>query len=181
VDKPIELVPLLCPRCSTAVPAEVEEVAWVCGQCGQGILLYEGRDLVPLEVNFSAEIAPNTRGKPFWVADGQVTLQRETYGSGSKQTDEAESFWSQPRRFLIPAYSCTLEEMLTVGTKLLLQPPAMRPGAAVSFEPVTLPFDNVVSAAEFIVMAIEAGRKDKLKRVDFQLRFSTSPILWVLP
>ena len=180
MDKPVELVPLICPRCSTPVPAEAEQVAWVCGQCGEGWSLEDERGLAPLRVSYAAGIAPNAIGKPFWMAEGQVTLQRQTYGSARQQDGEAEGFWSQPRQFFIPAFTCPLEELLAIGTRLLLQPPPLQPGAAVGFEPVTLSVEDLPATAEFIVMAIEAGRKDKLKKVDFSLRLS-SPVLWVLP
>ena len=38
-QKPVELVPLLCVRCQAPVPARPGEVAWVCEQCGQGLVL----------------------------------------------------------------------------------------------------------------------------------------------
>jgi len=138
VDKPVELIPLICPRCSTPVPAESGEVAWVCSQCGEGWSLEEERGLAPLRVEFSAGIAPNTSGKPYWVVEGQVSLQRQAFGSNQQQSSEAEVFWRQPRRFLIPAYTCTLEELLDLGTRMLLQPPALQPGAPVRFDPATL-------------------------------------------
>ena len=177
MDQPVELIPLVCPKCNAYIPAEVDEVAWVCAQCGQGLYLDEDKGLLPQEINFSPGIAPGARGKPYWVADGRVTLSRETYGG---QTGEAEVFWSQPRRFFIPAFTCTLENMLSQGTSLLLQPPALQPGPPARFEPVTLPLVGVASPAEFIVMAIEAGRTDKLKKVEFNLQL-TPPVLWILP
>jgi hypothetical protein len=172
VDKPIELIPLVCLQCSTPVPAEIEEVAWVCGQCGQGMYLHKGEELVPMQVNFS-------KGKPFWVAEGQVSLRRETYGSS--RNGEAEAFWSQPRRFFVPAYSGTLEELLSKGLSLLMQPPELHPGPTVRFEPVTLSQEDVLPAAEFVVVAAEAGRKDRLKKLDFELKFQAAPVLWILP
>lgn len=180
MDKPVELIPLICPRCSTPVPAESGEVAWVCSQCGEGWSLEEERGLAPLRVEFSAGIAPNNSGKPYWVVEGQVSLQRQSFGSNQQQSSEAEVFWRQPRRFLIPAYTCTLEELLDLGTRMLLQPPALQPGSPAHFEPATLAPEDLQATAEFIVMAIEASRKDKLKQVDFNLRLS-SPVLWVLP
>ena len=39
MDRPIELVPLACPKCGTAIRADVDEVAWACTQCGQGVAL----------------------------------------------------------------------------------------------------------------------------------------------
>jgi hypothetical protein len=49
---------------------------------------------------------------------------------------------------------------------MLLQPPALQPGSPARFEPATLALDDLQATAEFIVMAIEASRKDKLKQVD---------------
>jgi predicted RNA-binding Zn-ribbon protein involved in translation (DUF1610 family) len=180
VDKTIELVPLVCVRCNTPIPAEVDEVAWVCAQCGQGLLLEEN-GLQALEVNYLAGLPPNAKGKPYWVAQGQVSsLQREKYGSGNQETQQAEAYWSQARSFFVPAYSATLEDLLARATQLMLQPPVLQAGAAAPFEPVTLAAEDVRPAAEFIVVAIEAGRKDKLKKVNFSLQLS-SPVLWILP
>ncbi len=39
---------------------------------------------------------------------------------------------------------------------------------------------DVQAAVDFIVMAVEAGRKDKLREVDFSAKLS-APELWVLP
>jgi hypothetical protein len=180
VDKSIELVPLVCVRCSTPVPAELDEVAWVCSQCGQGLSLEE-TGLQALEVHYMAGIPANTKGKPYWVVRGQVSsLEREKYGGGNKETQEAEALWSQPQRFFVPAYNTTLEHLLAQATQLLLQPPALQEGTAVPFEPVTLAVDDIRPAAEFIVMAIEAGRKDKLKKMNFSLQLFP-PVLWILP
>jgi hypothetical protein len=179
VDRPVELIPLVCLRCSTPIPAGPEEVAWVCAQCGQGMALDETRGLVALEVQFAAgRDDPNQPGKPFWVAEGRVSVQRHTY-SGN-QDREAQAAWSQPRRFFVPAFDCTLETLLSLGTRLLLEPPVLQPGNPTRFEPATLHPEDVRAAAEFILVAIEAGRKDKLKEIQFSLDLST-PYLWILP
>ena len=110
MDRPVELVPLVCLRCSTPIPAGIDEVAWVCSQCGQGLILDETNALQPLEVHYAAGIPQNTPGKPYWMAEGQVNaLQRETYDSGRKGGQEAEQYWSQPRRFFVPAFARGLE------------------------------------------------------------------------
>lgn len=180
MDKPVELIPLVCQRCSTPVPAEPDEVAWVCSQCGAGWSLEEERGLAPLQVEYSAGLPPNGLGKPFWMVQGQVSLQRQSFSSASQQASEAQVFWSQPKQFLIPAYTCSLEDLLDLGTRLLLQPPRLQQGDPRRFEPVTLAVEDLRPTAEFIVMAIEANRKDKLKQVEFSLSLS-SPVLWVLP
>ena len=180
MDQRIELVPLLCPQCSTPVPAEEIEVAWACAQCGQGIYLDPETGPQRLQIYYSAAIPVNNQGKPYWVADGRVTMQREAYRSDNRSVQEAESFWSQTRRFFIPAFTAPLETLLAQAVDLLLQPPIVKAGPPAGFEPVTLSLDDVPAVAEFIVIAVEAGRKDKLKRIDPDIKLSP-PALWILP
>lgn len=178
---PVELVPLRCLRCETPVPAQVEEVAWVCAQCGQGLLLDESAGLVELEVHYASGLAEGKTGRPFWVADGRVRLERETYGGFSKGgAGEAEGFWGQARRFYIPAYACSLDELLEAGARFLRQPPPLEPGPAVKFLPAILSPEDLQALAEFIVVAIEAERPDRLKKVDVSVELFR-PALWILP
>ncbi|MCI0519267.1 MAG: hypothetical protein L0Z70_03320 [Chloroflexi bacterium] len=178
MDQPIELVPLLCIRCAAPLPAQPEETAWVCAQCGQGLLLDEESGLTALEVHYAAGIPPGGRGKPYWVAEGRVSVERQTY-SGS-QSKEAAQFWSQPRRFFVPAYQAPLEELTEMGRRLLVAAPALQEGSAAAFEPVTLSQADAAVAAEFLVMSVEAERKDKLKELNFTLDLQP-PVLWILP
>jgi hypothetical protein len=165
-------------KCSTPVPAQPDEVAWVCKQCKQGLLLDEQKGLVALNVQYAIGIAPGANGKPFWVADGRVSLHRETY-SGNQER-EALQFWGSSRRFFVPAFNCPLETFLSLGSNLLVKPPLLQPGPAILFEPVTLALKDLTAVAEFIVMAIEADRKDKLKEIRFSVELS-DPLLWILP
>ncbi len=148
--RPVELIPLVCLKCDTPVPAQPDEVAWVCTRCGQGLLLNESDDrgLSPLVVQYAAGLDPARPGKPFWVAEGSVQLQRSTYAA--------------------------------LGPRLVLNPPALQAGPLAPFEPVTVSPEDLPALAEFIVLAIEAGRSDMLKQVQIQVRLS-EPVLWVLP
>lgn len=178
MDRTVDLVPLLCLRCSTPIPAEPDEAAWVCAQCGQGMQLDLKVGLEKLDINYHAGIAQGASGRPYWVCDGRVEMRkRETYGGTDKN---AAAFWSQPRRFFIPAYTATLEALLAAGLQLLQNPPALQPGPPASFQPVTRAAEEVRSAAEFLVMAVEAGRKDRLKKLDFVLELGPLA-LWILP
>jgi hypothetical protein len=174
----IELVPLVCLKCSTPIPAQPEEAAWVCAQCGQGMQLDGETGLQPLEVQYSAGIPANTQGKPYWTANGRVSLQRATYAGNEER--ESHQFWGQPRRFFIPAFNISLQDLLSQGMSLLRQPPAVQPGPPAAFQAATLPAADVRAAAEFIVMAIEAERKDDLKEIRFDLELDP-PVLWILP
>ncbi len=180
MDQPITLTPLLCLNCQAAIPAQIDERAWVCGQCGQGMALDQQRGLIPIQVYYSANVPVSEPGKPYWVTEGQVTLRRETYRSNSQSAREAEQFWGQPRRFFIPAYELPLDAMLSQAVKLLAQQPTLQAGPAARFEPVILAAEDIQPTAEFVVMAIEAARKDMLKNVDFQVKLG-APALWILP
>ena len=158
----------------------MDEVAWVCEQCGTGLLLNEEDGLHRLEIKTASGIKSNVKGRPFWVVQGSVTLDRDTYGILGKQTSESLQFWSQPRLFFIPAYSCSIDELTRLGIQMVTKPVELKPGLAADFHPVTLHQDDIRAYAEFIVMGIEAQRKDMVKEVAFTLQLE-QPVLWVLP
>lgn len=175
---PVSLIPMVCLRCQTPLTAKPDEVAWVCPTCGQGLLLDDQNGLAELEIHFSAGIPPGEAGVPYWVAEGSASLQRSTYQGN--QTDEMLIFWLNPRRFFIPAYDLPLNHVIETGAYLLRQPPELQPGSGAKFLPVTVPPDDVLPLAEFILLGIEANRKDALKELRFTLDLS-EPELWVLP
>jgi hypothetical protein len=178
----VELIPLVCFKCDTLVPAQPDEVAWVCARCSQGLLLDEAapRGLTALDVQYGSGIDPARKGKPFWVVDGSVQLQRSTFSSIADKAGEARQLWSQPRRFFIPAFEIPLQTLAELGPRMLLNPPVLQAAPAVLFEPVTLSPADLPALAEFIVLAIEANRSDMLKQVQIKVSLS-KPVLWVLP
>jgi hypothetical protein len=180
MNRPVELIPLRCVRCETPVSAQPDEVAWVCAQCGQGLLLDEERGLAPLEVHFATGGITEGQGNPFWVTEGQVLLQRETHTTFGSKEGDARQFWRRPHRFLVPAYTCPLDMLISLGTGLLRRPPELRPGEPLPFAPVTLLPQDVAALVDFIVVAIEAERADKVKSVRFSTQLS-EPSLWILP
>ena len=174
------LIPLQCLKCQAALPAGLDEVAWVCPTCGQGLILDEeqpgGLDI--LEIHYAAGIPTGARGRPFWVAQGEVRLRRETY-SGNQAKQSAE-FWQSPRLFLVPAYQIGLAELVEQGTQLVSNPPALAEGGSAAFRPVTLNREDLRPMAEFIVMGVEAARRDDLKTLHVQIRLGPAA-LWILP
>lgn len=177
----VALIPLRCPRCETPVPANPEEIAWACGQCGQGLLLDPSSGLIPLEIHYSAASKPDQTGKPYWVTLGRVNLRRETYGGFSgKIQQESEAFWRDDRMFVIPAFTTTLEDLQSAAVNYLRHPPILAEGSPVRFEPVTLSPDDLHAMAQFVVLAVEADRKDRLKSLDIRVELQP-PVLWILP
>ena len=179
MNAPVELIPLKCIRCDTPIPAGLDEVAWACRQCGQGQQIGED-GLASLEIHFAQGIQPPRKGHPYWVCEGRVNLERQTYSGLGKKTKDAEQFWGQPRKFFVPAFSYPLEDFTRVGVQWLQQSPALSSGPVVEFEPVTVASEDIQAWVEFLVLALEAERKDKVKSVRFTIQLG-EPQLWILP
>ena len=178
MSQPVELIPMMCINCKNPLTVGIDEVAWVCETCGHGQILSDEEGLKPLTVYFDARIPQGGIGKPFWVVQGQASLQRSTY-SGD-QTYDMLNFWSQPHLFFVPAFDLPLEQIVAMGAQFLRQPPEVKQGSATKFMPVTLLPEDVRPLAEFILIGIEADRKDMIKELHFDLKLS-QPALWVLP
>ena len=172
------LVGLECVRCRTPVPAEPDEVAWICGNCGQGLLLDEQDGLRPITVHFAAaQEEAHVLWAPFWIAVGRVRVnRRESVGRDSPPDPR----WERPVRFIVPAFATSVERAVEWGRNFLLQPPDLGRGEAVPLKGVTVLPEEVDSLARFVVLTVEAERKDKLEAIDFSLDLEP-PELWVLP
>lgn len=176
---PVALLPLLCVRCQTPVPANPGEVAWACRQCRQGLVLDETLGLQPLVISYQVGLNPSQPGQPYWVVNGRVTLNRQVFGGGS-QAGEAERFWAVERRFFIPAYSATARELATTAARLMSHPPALQAGPPAPFAPVILAATDLQAVTQYLVMTIEASRKDRLKSLAVSTKLG-EPELWILP
>ena len=176
-DRP-GLVGLECVRCGTPVPAEPDEVAWICGNCGQGLLLEEQAGLRPITVHFGLAVAdPGLRWAPFWLAWGRVRVtRRESFGRDSPPDPR----WDQLVRFVLPAFATSVERAVAWGRHFLLEPPDLRQGDTLALQGVTVLPEEIDSLARFVVLTIEAERKDKLEAIDFNLDLEP-PELWCLP
>jgi hypothetical protein len=105
-------------------------------------------------------------------------MVRQRYkGDNSK---DMQRFWAVPRRFYVPAYEMDLEDIVALGLKWVEEQPALVAGPPAAFEPVTVLPEDVSALAEFIVLAVEAARKDKLSRLDFDLALGEAE-LWIIP
>ncbi len=174
------LIPLQCLKCQSPLPAEVDEVAWVCATCGQAVVLDESQPagLAPLAIYYGSGGRSGQPGRPFWVTQGTVVVRRETYRGNENR--QAQEFWEKPHTFFVPGFACSLDELVRLGMQFLRQPVALTQGQSAPFLPVKLSPGDVHPMAEFIIMGIEAERRDMVKSVQVQLNLAP-PVLWVLP
>jgi hypothetical protein len=172
----VELVLLKCPQCGTPVPAEEDEVAWTCATCGAGLLLTDD-GLKPLKVQWAERRHGTAAWRPFWVIPGSVQFtDRQSFGRAAKP----DEVWSGPVRFFVPAFPASLQEIEELGARMTRGQPTLTPGPPQGpiRQCVLLP-EDARQAAEFIVLTIEAERKDKLRSLRFSLSLG-EPELWML-
>lgn len=174
----ISLVPMYCPKCSFPIKAQVDETAWICSQCFEGVLLNNQNQLVLTKIQFQQSGIDVSEGFPYWVATIKVTLNRETLRGNL--SDEMLQFWQNPRTVFIPAFEMELEEMLKRAEALIKNPPPLFSGPVTAFKPVVLSPSDLKAYIEFLVMQIEAGRQDDLKELTFELQLD-EPLLWIFP
>lgn len=174
----VRLVPMTCLQCATPLRAEEDEIAWTCDKCAQGMLLTP-TGLAPLTVKWAAAPAtPGLKWWPFWSFTGTVRFaRRDSFGGRS----EPDKLWNEPQVFFVPAYAASLQELETIGAELLKKRLRPTAGAAAGRLPPVAVFPHDASrAAEFVVLNVEADRRDKLKSVEFTIQ-ATEPELWILP
>ncbi len=173
------LQPLRCLNCRLNLPAEIDEIAWVCPQCGQAQMLQNGQQLVETTINYHAKTVKDSPGHPFWIVEGSIHMERYTFW-GINNIEDAATFWKKPRKFYIAAFDLPIENIIQWGKYYLQKPLRLRPGIRSDFLPITLALEDVQAVADIIVVGIEASRPDKLKEINFTLSLS-NPELWILP
>ena len=178
---PIQLLALNCLRCATPIPAQPQEVGWVCRHCGLAQRLNVDDRLAEMKIHYQQGIPDGATGRPFWVVEAHVSFERQTQNKFLKDKyEDARAFWQTPRRFFVPAFKTGLEEMIAAGQKMVRNPPQLSDGAAVAFRPITIRPQDIGSLIDFIVIAIEAERSDDLKFLETEIQVG-EPICWVLP
>ena len=180
----MKLLALRCPVCNQPLAPENEHIVFACGHCHAAVHI--GDDgLTPMDLHYAtpAAGATVTHWLPYWVFHGRVHItRRDTQGRGSSE-GAATQFWGQPRHLYVPAWELSLKVAQQMGSTMIQRQPLPQPlpqPAGGRLLPVTLTADDARKMLEFIVLAIEARRKDWLKRLEFHLELEP-PALWAFP
>lgn len=177
----MKLHSLACPQCAQWLSPQPDDIVLACPRCFSAVLLEDG-GLRLLSVYYAASAVPKATWYPFWTFQGQVTFTVRETQSGNKAKD-AEAFWQTARQFLLPAWALDIWAARTLGLDFLQKPPFItlldEPIKTV-FQPVTLPREDALKLADFIILTLEAERKDWLRDLQFTLQMD-APTLWLLP
>ena len=176
----MNLLLLRCPSCGNALTPGDDDLILACGQCGAGVELADA-GLRPIEVKYTATNAKIDIWRPWWVFTGRVEITRRDTQSGNQRA-EALQFWAQVKRFYIPAWELSLQAVRDQGLAMLKRQPqlqaAARPAGA-RLAPVVVSVSDARQLLEYLVLTVEAGRKDWLKDLEFTANVGL-PELWAL-
>lgn len=181
----MKLVLLRCPECTRPLTPENDDVVVVCTHCYTPVAIgVDGPSR--MRVRYALPAGANTAAKqwvPYWVFEGQVRIQRRETQGGRSGGQDSEKMWAVPRRLYAPAWDLSLATAQEVGSRLAQQQPEIqfinRPEEA-RLTAATVTPNDARKLLEFIVLAIEARRKDWLKDLDFSIDVG-EPELWAMP
>lgn len=181
----MKLVLLRCPTCSEPLKPDNDDVVLACTNCHTpSAVSVNGAAKMPVQFGIPADFkARSDRWMPFWVFDGRAKIiRRETQG-GRSQTKDMAQLWGAERRFYVPAWELGLHVAQDIGSRMVQRQPSFveidRPAEAHLHTVLVTPKD-AKNLLEFIVLAIEARRKDWLRDLQFELEVG-EPKLWALP
>ena len=179
----MKLLALTCPQCGQPLAANNDDIVLLCANCHTAVRL-DDTGVSRAKLYFAAGRDDEHTWLPFWVFSGSVRLvERKTQGGGKSGQEEAEALWGAPRRLYVPAWELTLQTAQNLGANLIQQQPNfsfVAPPAEVTLTSATVAPADAKKLLEFIVLAIEARRKDWLKELNFHLEVN-EPELWALP
>lgn len=180
----MKLLALRCPECARSLAPVPDGVVVACENCAVAVHIDE-RGLATLAARYAAPRQEGaTHWLPFWIFYGRVHLaQRDTQGGSRRAGKTAERFWQAPHHLYVPAWDLPLPEARALGSDLVQKQPlyqAIPRPAEVHFTPATVTAEDALKLLEFIVLTIEARRKDWLKNLRFRLEVD-EPEFWLIP
>jgi hypothetical protein len=179
----MKLLLLRCPDCQEPLSPEPEAVVVGCKGCFTAVSLTD-TGLSPIDIQYAAAQDVVEEWVPFWLFNGRVHItQRETQGSNRGAQKDSEEFWGVPRRLYVPAWNLSMPAAREMGQTFVKQQTNLiavpRPQNARLVDATVTP-EDALKLLEFVVISIEAERKDWLKKFNFHLEVG-EPELWALP
>jgi len=162
---------------------DLNDYATYCGSCGSGFEIVDG-ELFPIEINFAA---PALRGdgeiiyKPFWLVKTHIEiLEREASGGYISNLFGSGNTNSGDITFYIPAFYCPLEVTKNLAQSFTEKNPVASPQ---KFNTRLVGFaygkDDARKISEFILISIEAEKKDTIKTFNYRIDFNAYEILGI--
>ena len=119
-----------------------------------------------------------------WVFNGKVNIiRRESQGSSKGADKDAARLWGSTDRLFAPAWTMPIRQAREIGSQFVVHKPslaAMTPGEGMLMQEATITPDDGLKLLDFIVLSLEADRKDWLEDFQFDIQ-TTGYELWAIP
>lgn len=181
----MKLLALRCPQCAQPLaPGHDDVIVLGCANCFTVVQINTG-GLHVTEVQYAAPAQEKFDAwLPLWIFNGRVHFRsRQTQERDRRSEQDAQQLWGTPRRLYVPAWQLSLHDACALGGRLVQRQPTYqaipRPEKALLTEATVTPAD-ALKLLEFVVLSVEAKRKDWLKNLSFEIE-AGAPALWAVP
>lgn len=182
----MKLILLRCPNCGEPLNPDNDDVVITCPNCQTAVAIAVN-GAQKMTVRYAVPVGESISGKkwfPFWIFEGRAhILKRETQGGSRSGRKDSEKFWGSNRRLFVPAWDIDMHNAQEIGGRLIQKQPDIHfvnlPENAQLISASVTPKD-ARKLLEFIILAIEARRRDWLKDLEFKLEIN-DPELWGMP
>jgi hypothetical protein len=187
----MQLLALKCPTCGQNLkPQRNEAVVVSCGNCKTAVSLHQS-GIKAIDVKYAAPSSTTVETwLPLWVYSGKVNIKRRESQGGSKGADkEAAQLWGSVQRLFVPAWQESAHQAREIGSQFVVRQPVFEtiaptetmalPESMVLQEAIITPEDGL-KLLDFIVLSLEAGRKDWLEDLQFEIQ-TMGHELWAIP
>ncbi len=181
----MELLALKCPTCGQNLkPQRNEAVVVSCGNCKTAVSLHQS-GIKAIDVQYAAPSSDNVQAwLPMWLFKGKVNIiRRESQGSSKGADKEAAQLWGSANRLFAPAWQEPSQQARGIGAKFTVKQPRLAPIAPTDnmlMQEATITPEDGLKLLDFIVLSLEADRKDWLEDLQFEIQ-TTGHELWAIP
>ena len=182
----MKLLALRCPNCNHGLKPGNDDILLVCPNCQIPVAIaIDGPKRVKVRFALPPKMEADAQEwVPFWVFEGLVKVtERETQSGWRTKDKDSQQFWASPRQLYVPAWDLSVHNAQDVGSQLILNQPeftSIVQPKVINLTPTVVKPNDAKKILEFIILAIEARRKDWLKKFAFELEVS-KPQLWAMP
>ena len=181
----MQLVALKCPTCGQNLkPQRNEAVVVSCGNCKTAVSLHQS-GLKAIDVKYAAPSSANVETwLPLWAYTGKVNIKRrESQGSSKGADKDAAQLWGSAQRLYAPAWAEPIPQARQIGSQFVVRQPVFEtidPTESMMLQEATITPEDGLKLLDFIVLSLEADRKDWLEDLQFEIQ-TTGYELWAIP
>ncbi len=181
----MKLLALNCPVCGQRLlPKSRDVLVMGCGNCGTAVSIDPDKGIEQTTVQFAQTGSESVEAwVPLWVFDAQVKIKsRQTRQRDGRSEKASQALWGTPRRLFVPAWTLNMKVARQLGTKMVEKQPqlqAIEKPDGVQMAEAVVAQEDALKLLEFIVLSIEADRKDWLTNLQFDIE-TRSTELWVV-